>query len=168
MLLELPGHTLRSRAATQTFAAVAAVRQGMPDLAISLLNSAAVVYETYGARLHVATLSPTDRVALVDLARRSGSASLHRYLDLPTTAAPDAGRSSIVLTPRERVVLDALAIHGSTRAIAHALVVSPHTIKSQLNTIYRKLGVSSRHSALKVAREHRLINPAEPNEFRGV
>ncbi len=34
--------------ATQTVAAVSAARQGAPDVAISLLNRAAVIYETYG------------------------------------------------------------------------------------------------------------------------
>lgn len=167
-LLDLPGHTLRTRAATQTVAAVAALREDAPDQAISFLNSAAVIYETYGPRLHVATLAPADRAALAELALRSGTMSVHRYLDLPATAMPDAGRPGIALTPRERVVLTALAVHGSTRAIAHALVVSPHTIKSQLNTIYRKLGVSSRHSALKVAREHGLIGTADTAEIDGM
>lgn len=161
VLLELPGHTLRSRAATQTVAAVAAARQGAPDVAISLLNRAAVIYETYGARLHVARLPLADRVVLLELARRSGSTSLQHYLELPTGVTPEAGRPTVELTPRERVVLAALAEHGTTRSIAHALVVSPHTIKSQLHAIYRKLGVSSRDSALRVAREYGLLDRTE-------
>ncbi|WP_454301767.1 helix-turn-helix transcriptional regulator [Salana multivorans] len=55
------------------------------------------------------------------------------------------------------MVLTALAEHQGIRAIADALVVSPHTVKSQLQSIYRKLGVSSGQSALTVAREMGLL-----------
>jgi LuxR family maltose regulon positive regulatory protein len=41
--------------------------------------------------------------------------------------------------------------------MADALVVSPHTIKTQLQGLYRKLGVSSRRSAVVVARELGLL-----------
>ena len=37
------------------------------------------------------------------------------------------------------------------------LYVSPHTIKSQANSVYRKLGVSSRSQAVEVARELHLL-----------
>jgi len=60
------------------------------------------------------------------------------------------------------VVLAALAKHESIRAVAEALVVSPHTVKTQLQSVYRKLGVSSRRSALAVARELGLIEPGPP------
>ena len=35
--------------------------------------------------------------------------------------------------------------------------VSPNTVKSQCNAIYRKLGVASRRAAVQAAREHRLL-----------
>jgi LuxR family maltose regulon positive regulatory protein len=154
--LELPGHTRRTTAETQTFAAVAALREGERDLARRWLDDAAVMWETYGTRVHVALLDVRDRRLLREFALDQGSTSLQRYLDSP--AGPrQSGPAAVVLTPREGVVLAALATHDSIRAIAEALVVSPHTIKTQLQGIYRKLGVSSRLSALAVAGELGLL-----------
>ena len=70
--------------------------------------------------------------------------------------------ADIALTPREQVVLAALAEHDSIKAVAESLILSPHTVKSQLQGIYRKLGVSSRRSALDVARDLGLVETADP------
>ncbi len=156
-LLGLPGHTVRSRAETQTAGAVAALRQGEPEMAWSWLNSAAVAWETSGPRMHVALLDPRDRRLLWEFAGERGSAALRRYLDIPLSSATSVRRAPASLTPRETVVLTALAEHDGIREVAEALYVSPHTVKTQLQSIYRKLGVSSRHSALAVAREFGLI-----------
>ncbi|GAA4417563.1 hypothetical protein GCM10023169_06160 [Georgenia halophila] len=56
------------------------------------------------------------------------------------------------LTPGEARVLDALASFDSVGKLAAGLVVSPNTVKTQLRSIYRKLGVSSRAEALDVLR----------------
>ncbi|MFT4229500.1 MAG: LuxR C-terminal-related transcriptional regulator, partial [Microbacterium sp.] len=156
-LLDAPGHTLRTRAHVQTLGAVAALREGEPEQAWAWLNDAALAWERYGPRLHVALLAPRDRRRLFDFAVERGSASLQRYLDVPLSDA----RSSFAtasLTPRERVVLAELAVHDSIREIAGVLVVSPHTVKTQLQGLYRKLGVTSRASALAVARELGLLD----------
>jgi len=155
--LELPGHTLRTRAETWTAGAVAAARTGEHDLARSWLNSAAVTWETYGPRMHVALLPARDRRLLWELAEGQASDPLRAYLAVPAIDARPNVPIAVVLTPRETVVLASLAEHGSIREIAAALVVSPHTIKSQLQRLYRKLGVSSRQSALVVARDLGLI-----------
>ncbi|WP_243229675.1 LuxR C-terminal-related transcriptional regulator [Microbacterium sp. CIAB417] len=155
--LEFPGHTARTQAATQTFAAVAALRRGQDADAWDWLGSASVIADTHGARAHVALLPVHDRSLLVDFARRRGSTHLQRYLDVPSLAASPRSSPSVTLTPREGAVLEALAEHGSIREIAAALVVSPHTVKTQLQGIYRKLGVSSRHSAVAVARDLGLL-----------
>lgn len=52
------------------------------------------------------------------------------------------------LSPREIIVLGALAQTGSAAEIAEMLYVSVSTVKSQLRSIYRKLGVRSRQQAL--------------------
>lgn len=155
--LDLPGHTIRSRAETQTVGAVAALRKDEPELAWDWLNGAAVAWENYGVRMHVATLDPRHRRLLWEFGHERESASLQRYLDVPVSEARASGPAAVSLTPREQVVLDTLAQHHSTRAIAETLVVSPHTVKTQLRGIYRKLGVSSRQSALAVARDLGLL-----------
>lgn len=162
-LLEVPGHTIRTLAATRTVAAVAALRQGEHDLAWSWLTAAALAWETYGPRMHVVQLHPRDRRLLWELATQRGADSLLRYLDVPTSVARASGAAAAVpttLTKRELVVLTALAEHEAIRSIAEHLVVSPHTIKTQLQSIYRKLGVSSREAAITVARESGLLGSA--------
>jgi DNA-binding CsgD family transcriptional regulator len=54
-------------------------------------------------------------------------------------------------------VLRALPAHETTAAIAVAFHVSPNTIKSQLKSIYRKLGCSSRTDAIKLATRLNLL-----------
>lgn len=156
--LELPGHTIRSRAEAQTLAAVAALREHEPEAAQAWLDGAAVAWENYGARMHVALLNSHDRRTLAELARESDLPAL-AYLDVPLIPGTPTRVIAAPLTPRESAVLAALAEHDSIRDVADALFVSPHTVKTQLQSIYRKLGVSSRGSALAVARETGLIGP---------
>jgi DNA-binding CsgD family transcriptional regulator len=61
------------------------------------------------------------------------------------------------LSVREGVVLGALADGGSTASIAASLSVSPNTVKSQIASIYTKLGVRDRAAALVVAERRGLI-----------
>jgi len=157
-LLSLPAHTIRTLAETQTVAAVAALRQGDLERAWSWLSAGVVTWETYGARMHVALLPPRDRRLLWEFARERKAASVGRYLDVPVPAMGQGGSTAVSLSKRERVVLAALVEHDSIREIAETLVVSPHTVKSQLQSIYRKLGVSSRQSALAVAHEVGLLD----------
>ena len=61
------------------------------------------------------------------------------------------------LTAREVEVLR-LAARGLTNAqIAQELFLSPRTVNAHLNSIYQKLGVSSRTTATRFASEHGLI-----------
>ena len=156
-LLDLPGHTIRTRAELHTYGAVAALREGSTEQAWTWLNAAAIAWESYGPRMHVALLTPSDRRLLAELGEERESASIRSYLDVPAPSARTSASLPVPLTARESVVLTALAEHQGIRAIADALVVSPHTVKSQLQSIYRKLGVSSGQSALTVAREMGLL-----------
>ncbi|HVT99098.1 MAG TPA: LuxR C-terminal-related transcriptional regulator, partial [Acidobacteriaceae bacterium] len=56
------------------------------------------------------------------------------------------------LTSRERQVLHLLAAGYSNPAIAHELVVSVHTVRTQVQSIYRKLDVHNRLQASELAR----------------
>src|SRR5690606_40107553 len=57
----------------------------------------------------------------------------------------------ISLSERERLVLRELARTASHREIAQRLFVSVNTVKTQVRSIYRKLGTSSRAEALATA-----------------
>src|SRR3712207_9507760 len=56
------------------------------------------------------------------------------------------------LTERELDVLRLLIGELSTRQIAQSLYVAPSTVRTQVKSIYRKLGVSSRKEAVEEAR----------------
>jgi LuxR family maltose regulon positive regulatory protein len=61
------------------------------------------------------------------------------------------------LSPQERRVLRFLAAGLSNADIARELVVSPNTIKTQLQSLYRKLAVGNRQDAVTAARELDLL-----------
>jgi LuxR family transcriptional regulator, maltose regulon positive regulatory protein len=66
-----------------------------------------------------------------------------------------AGASS--LTTAELRVLPMLATHLSFPEIGAEMHLSPHTVKSQAMSIYRKLGATSRNEAVTQARELGLL-----------
>ena len=61
------------------------------------------------------------------------------------------------LTERELDVLRLLVGELSTRQMAQRLYVAPSTVRTQVKSIYRKLGVSSRKQAVQEARVRGLI-----------
>jgi DNA-binding NarL/FixJ family response regulator len=65
-----------------------------------------------------------------------------------------------VLSSREREILDCLA-QGMTRMqIAQRFTLSPHTVRTHINHVLRKLGVHNTLSAVSIARKVRRPRPA--------
>ena len=64
------------------------------------------------------------------------------------------------LTERELAVLRLLPTKLSTREIARELYVSPNTVRSHVQAIYRKLQVNSRAEAVTQARQLGLLPTA--------
>ncbi len=62
------------------------------------------------------------------------------------------------LTPREQTVVELLPTHLSYGQIGDELFVSVNTVKSNVKSIYRKLGVTTRYEAVAAARELGLID----------
>ena len=77
----------------------------------------------------------------------------------PETAGPDGETAdpALTLTPREREVLEQLALGGGNADLARSLFVSENTVKTHLASIYRKLGVDRRVDALREARARGLV-----------
>ncbi|HEY6312671.1 MAG TPA: helix-turn-helix transcriptional regulator [Streptosporangiaceae bacterium] len=75
---------------------------------------------------------------------------------LATERRPD-GHGVSSLTAAELRVLPMLATHMPGPEIAAELFLSPHTVKSQQLSLYRKLGASSRSQAVARARELGLL-----------
>ena len=61
------------------------------------------------------------------------------------------------LSERELDVLKLLVSELSTRQMAQSLYVAPSTVRTQVKSVYRKLGVSSREQAVQEARARGLI-----------
>jgi LuxR family maltose regulon positive regulatory protein len=116
------------------------------------------------ARAYLALTDPAGAVAVLEQAE----AILRRRPDLGTlpdelrrlrhrvdqiTRATPVGTSS--LTTAELRLLPFLPTHLSFREIADQLHVSPHTVKSQVKSVYRKLGVSSRSEAVELLADRR-------------
>jgi DNA-binding CsgD family transcriptional regulator len=94
-----------------------------------------------------------------------GDLSLDLAIAEAQTVAGDEGGSARAgphpavgdLTPRELEVL-VLVARGLTNAqVAQQLFLSPRTVNAHLNSVYRKLGVSSRTAATRFALEHDLV-----------
>ena len=55
------------------------------------------------------------------------------------------------LSAREQAIFDRLAAGHPYKQIGHELGISPHTVRSHVNRLYRKLGINSRGEATKKA-----------------
>lgn len=84
---------------------------------------------------------------------------LARTADTPHPASSGAeAEKSITLTERERDVLEAVARGERSKEIASRLGISLRTVGSHLTSIYTKLGVDSRASAVAVGIERGLLS----------
>ena len=61
------------------------------------------------------------------------------------------------LTSRELSVLKAISLEGANKELASSLFISEATFKTHLASIYNKMGVSSRFSAVNKARDLNLL-----------
>jgi LuxR family transcriptional regulator, maltose regulon positive regulatory protein len=75
------------------------------------------------------------------------------------TRKPREGQLDGELTERELDVLRLLEGELSTREMAQRLYVAPSTVRTQVKSIYRKLGVSSRNEAVEEAHARGLTWP---------
>ena len=95
------------------------------------------------------------------LNRRPGLGTLADEADEMRDRLAKARGSSLpeasALTGAELRLLPMLCTHLSYREIGAELFLSPHTIKSQALSLYRKLGAASRSQAVARARELSLV-----------
>jgi len=67
----------------------------------------------------------------------------------------------MTFTHRERTIVELLPTHLNYGQIGEELYVSVNTVKSNVKSIYRKLGVTTRFDAVAAARELGLLNGHE-------
>jgi LuxR family transcriptional regulator, maltose regulon positive regulatory protein len=149
------------RQLAQAMRARPAATCGLPFVAVRLRLQLAKVYlsldEVVVARQLLREIDDilTCRPALGTLTGEA--ADLRRVL----AAQGAAGRSP--LTPAELRLLPYLQTHLTASGIAERLFVSSHTVKAEVKSIYRKLGVSSRNEAVQKASAIGLLG-ASPTE----
>jgi LuxR family transcriptional regulator, maltose regulon positive regulatory protein len=91
------------------------------------------------------------------LERTPDAVVLRRWRE-QASAALDESSTDAALTRAELRVMQFLPTHFSFREIAERLYVSPNTIKTQAQSIYRKLDVSTRGEAVDRARSAGLVD----------
>ena len=107
-------------------------------------------------------------LAEIDLVRRASGdlGALEGAVDAlraeVETARPESAHALSGLTPAELRLLPLLATHLSFREIGERLFVSRNTVKTQAISVYRKLGVSARSTAIIRAVELGLIEQSVP------
>jgi LuxR family maltose regulon positive regulatory protein len=105
--------------------------------------------------LHTENLNPGTRSFLKGTLTRLGYAEGLQNI-LPREESVDLAIAASI-TPREQHMLRLLSASLSNQEIAEQCSISPSTVKTHLENIYRKLGVSSRTQAVEQARMLNLV-----------
>jgi LuxR family maltose regulon positive regulatory protein len=156
---DLPDEGPRLRITRRLLLAAVSAREGRDAAAAQALHEAAAAADAGGSVTGWALLTADDRAAVRDLVRAHVDPAAERLLaavaHLPV-AVPDA-RTGVGLTDRELVVLRGLADDAELAEVAARLDVSHNTVKTQVRSTYRKLGVRRRADAVSRARELGLL-----------
>lgn len=143
--------------------AAAVVRDELPTrvLLISAHDEAAIVYNALQAGAAGFLPKESSRAELVNGVLECAKG---RDVVAPSLAAGLAGeirkqgKSDVpTLSPREREVLKLIAAGGSIPAMAKELFLAPSTVKTHVQRLYEKLGVSDRAAAVAEAMRRGLL-----------
>jgi DNA-binding NarL/FixJ family response regulator len=100
----------------------------------------------------VKTINPID---LPSALRQAMDGTVHSAIGLSDTG--DTAARAAGLTERETAILSALARGLSNEAIGKELFIAEQTVKFHLTNTYRKLRVSNRTEAARLAYQHGLV-----------
>jgi len=139
-----------------TLQAIRAARANQPDQALAFLEQALTLAEPEGyVRTFVDEGEPLAELLRQAAARGVAPAYVSQLLSA-FSPIPSATLAE-PLSEREIQVLRLVAAGHSTRQIAERLVISVHTARTHIKTIYRKLDAHSRVQAVHQARELGLL-----------
>lgn len=128
---------------------------------LSALNDSETVYEAIaaGAEGYLVKDATRNEIcdALVAVARGQTVLPLSIQAGLVDEIQQQAKAPQTLLTRREEEVLTWAAEGHSARQVARELYISEATVKTHLNHIYEKLGVSDRAAAVAVAMRRGLL-----------
>jgi DNA-binding CsgD family transcriptional regulator len=151
-----PGRPHATRTLAYALTVHAAALAGVRDLATAdaAFQRALSLASVTGLRRHLVSLPASllslllTRAAAADLPESSHAVVLDIVAMLPT----ESREPQPLLSARERIVLEHLAAGEPLQRVAWLLSVSTNTVKAQARSIYRKLGVDSRDSAVQRGR----------------
>lgn len=156
-LRRLTGSRLTTRLGAEAAVLEAVCLLRLPDrsLARSTVESLGARLRSSGLRLPLLLVPDEDLVRLRSALRDEG---YHNVLvGLPPAALLPDFEGERLLSEREQAVLEALVSSSTNAEIAEVLFVSVNTVKTQLKSIYRKLGVTTRDEAIAVALARHLV-----------
>lgn len=141
----------RLLAAIELLTASASLLRGDEALAVAALRRFVAIHEVHGVATPVLLVPADHREALWAFAAGSGidATVIDGLRAIPSPLRLTGSR--VKLTPREEEILEQLRNTPSLADIAAALSVSANTVKTQVRTLYRKLGVINRDEALRAA-----------------
>jgi len=116
-------------------------------------------YAAQGGR-RLLSMVPRDVVAALAATLDTSAIAQHGHALIADIPAPRSSEIAARLTRGELRVLRELTEGRSNVDIAATLQLSPHTVKTHMSSILRKLGVSTRSAAITAAARQGLIDPA--------
>jgi DNA-binding NarL/FixJ family response regulator len=137
---------------------LAQIRKRHPDVKVVILsvstddNLIQTVLKRGASAYIVKSINPID---LPSALRQAVEGTVYSAIGIPSEA--DSPARAAGLTERETAILTALARGLSNEAIGKELWVAEQTVKFHLTNIYRKLGVSNRTEAARLAYQHGLV-----------
>ena len=151
-------HCLRTLSPILFRRAIANHRLGHQGAADRDFEDAVNLVLSSGSATPLLTLPRTDLLVLLERLAQSRpdlKATLRAFQERLAQVPPVRQGSPLpALTPRERVLAERLRDETTIAAQASALHVSPNTLKTQLRSLYRKLGVGSRDAAVLELERH--------------
>ena len=149
----------RVRAQLLLLRSVAELRLGRDAVALATFTAVVDALAHTGMRTVLLTAPREDLEQLAEAAAEAGDPRAADMLRQGLPAASDLPADAIgsSLSEREAVVLRSLATERSLPSVAAELHVSVNTVKTQLRSVYRKLGVSGRREAVEAATQRGLI-----------
>lgn len=141
----------------------AVVRDGLPTrvLLLSATEDPATVYEALaaGAAGYLTKESDRDEIvaAVIKCARGEGYVPTHIASGLASKVRHRSRGEATLLSPREGEIITLIAEGLSVPDIAARLHLAPTTVRTHVQNLYAKLGVSDRAAAVAEAMRRRLV-----------
>jgi two-component system NarL family response regulator len=147
------------------FSVIPEIKQRLPKVGIIVLteyeDTPALVHQAIqaGALGYISKLRSFDQLVAALRTVATGSAfftpeqvsDLLNFISQPTVPPSQIPVALATLSPREREILELAASGRPNRDIAETLYVSESTVRTHLTNIYRKLQVSNRAQASRIA-----------------